>query len=284
MSIKTENRRRLMGLSSLMVVMLLLLQGCAQLLGTVAGTGERALDRQIERLRNDPTAAELPRYIFVAAALNSRERVFDADVRLLDQTLARHYGTAYRSLLLSNQRITEGDRDLPLASIDQLDEAFDALERLKRPQDRFIVLLTSHGSPGVLEVEQPALYRNPRLLSAKKISALMDQLAPNRTWLMISACYSGSHLQRLYQDHLLTMTASSAWRPSFGCSNDSTNTWFVHELAQSLASTKTFDELWAQTRKRISLREEKSKLLPSDPQWQLGNDWKGAHDESWTRF
>lgn len=282
MSIKTKTRRCLLGLSGLMLVMLL--QGCAQLLGTVAGTGERALDRQIERLRTDPTDVEVPRYIFVAAALNSRQRVFDADVRLLDQTLAQHYGTAYRSLLLSNRRITEGDRDLPLASIDQLDEAFDALERLKRPQDRFIVLLTSHGSPGVLEVEQPALYRHPRLLSARKISALMDQLSPNRTWLMISACYSGSHLRQLFQDHLLTMTASSAQRPSFGCSNESTNTWFVHELAQSLAATRTFDELWAQTRQRVGLREEQSKLLSSEPQWQLGSDWKEGSNESWSRF
>jgi len=280
----TPWRRRLLGA---LLALPLLLQGCASppsLLGTVTGTGEKTLERQIERLRSDATPVDAPRYIFIGAALNSRERVFDADIRLLDRKFAAQYGTAYRSLLLSNQRIYKDDRDLPLASIDHLDDAFDALEQIKRPQDRFIVLLSSHGGSGMLEVEQPALYRNPRLLSGKKISAWMDQLEPNRSWLIISACYAGSHLPRLTQDHLLTMTAAAANRASFGCSNDFDNTWFVHELATSLDSTEYFKDLWQQTRGRIGMREEKSKLLPSDPRIKVGGDWKEGMDESWKHF
>lgn len=280
----TPWRRRLLGV---LLALPLLLQGCASppgLLGTVAGSGEKTLERQIERLRSDATPAEAPRYIFIGAALNSRERVFDADIRLLDRKFAAQYGAAYRSLLLSNQRIYKDDRDLPLASIDQLDDAFDALEQIKRPQDRFIVLLSSHGGSGMLEVEQPALYRNARMLSAKKVSAWMDQLEPNRSWLIISACYAGSHLPRLTQDHLLTMTAAAANRASFGCSNDFDNTWFVHELAESLDSTERFKELWQQARGRISIREAKSKLLPSDPRIKVGGDWKEGMDESWKSF
>lgn len=79
-------------------------------------------------------------------------------MRLLDRKFAQQYGPAYRSLLPSNRRITTGDRDLPLASIDQLDDVFDALEKLKRPNDRFIVLLSGHGGKELLEVEQDALY------------------------------------------------------------------------------------------------------------------------------
>ena len=36
----------------------------------------------------------------------------------------------------------------------------------------------------------------------------MSQLEPNRGWLMIFACYSGSHLPALTQPHLLAMTAA----------------------------------------------------------------------------
>lgn len=270
-----------------LLTLVLLLQGCASppgLLGTMAGTGEKTLERQIERLHTDATPVDTPRYIFIGAGLNSRERVFDADIRLLDRKFAAQYGAAYRSLLLSNQRIYKDDRDLPLASIDQIDDAFDALEQIKRPLDRFIVLLASHGGAGILEVEQPALYRNPRLLNGRKISAWMDQLEPNRTWLIISACYAGSHLPRLTQDNLLTMTAAAANRMSFGCSNDFDNTWFVHELANSLDTTENYKDLWQQTRGRIGLREERAKLVPSDPRIKVGGDWKEGLNESWKNF
>lgn len=270
----------------LLLASVLLLQACASVLGTVAGTGDQALPRQIERLKSDPAPLEAARYIFIGAAMNGREAVFDADVRLVNEKLSARYGSAYRSVLLSNQRIKSGDRDLPLASIDQLDELFDALETIKRPQDRFIVLLDSHGLPGLIEVEQEALYRSPRLINGKKIAAWMDQLAPNRSWLLISACFSGSHLPQLYQSHLLTMTAASARRPSFGCSSEFKNTWFIHELAESMDSTRSFHELWQQTRSRIGLREGKMKLPSSDPQLKLGSDWTDSKgmNEDWSRF
>jgi hypothetical protein len=265
----------------------LLLSGCVSYkLGSVAGSGTQTLQQQLARLQDDGQPADAPRYIFVGAALHSREHVFDADIRLLDSRFAARFGPGYRSVLLSNQRLLEKgpDRDLPVASIDQLDEVMAFLSTHKRAGDRFILLLSSHGAPGWLEVEQPSLHRQPRLLSSNKISAWVDQLAPNKTWLLLSACYSGSHLRSLYQDHLLTMTASSAERPSFGCANTETNTWFVHELAQSMAEAQTVQQLWQQTSQGIAQREARSKYLASEPQIRVGGDWKEAQFENWTHF
>jgi hypothetical protein len=280
--------RRYRGLLAVLAFSLTLSACVNYKLGSVEGSGSQTLQQQLARLQTDKLPADAPRYIFVGLALNSRETVFDADVRLLDRRLAARLGPNYRSVLLSNQRLLEKgpDRDLPIASIDQIDEVMEFLNEHKRAGDRFILLLSSHGAPGWLELEQPSFYPNRRLLSSNKISAWVDQLAPNKTWLLLSACYSGSHLRSLYQDHLLTMTASSAERPSFGCANTETNTWFVHELALSMDSNQhqTLQELWQQTSKNIGQREASKKFLASEPQIRFGGDWKEGEHVLWTHF
>jgi hypothetical protein len=261
-----------------------LLGGCASQLGTITGTGDGALDRQLERIEHDRTPTLQPRRIFIGLALNSRAGVFDADVRLMDQTLRALYGTSYRSILLSNLRIHSGDRELPLASIEHVDQVFAALQRIRRPDDRFIVLLSTHGTRGLLEVEQPALYPTPRSLPSRKLAGWMSQLEPNRSWLMISACYSGSHLPALTQPHLLAMTAASDQRLSFGCSTRDKNTWFVHELAASLREGGSFGQLWQRTQERIAARERANKLLASEPQRRYGSALSGLDAVALTDF
>ncbi|MFG6447946.1 C13 family peptidase [Roseateles sp. BYS180W] len=262
-----------------------LLSGCASyILGEPAGSGTRALASQLQALQADSSPESAARYIFVGVALNDRQTVFDADIRLLDRTLATTYGPAYRSVLLSNRRITEGPRDLPLATIDHLDEVFDFLAQHKRSQDRFIVLLSSHGTPGMLEVSQFPLYPNARLLAAKKLGQWMETLEPNLSWLMISACYSGSHLERLKQDHLLVMTAASAKTASFGCANDQVNTWFVKELTEAMRPQQNFKDWWQASLARIAEREKQKKLPQSLPQMSVGSQWKERINEDWTRF
>ncbi|MCV2351311.1 C13 family peptidase [Paucibacter sp. Y2R2-4] len=265
--------------------MLVWLSGCSSfILGEAEGTGAHRLSAQLQRLQSDPSPLSETRYIFIGAALNDRQNVFDADIRLLDQQFAAAYGKAYRSVLLSNRRITEGPRDLPLASIDQMDEVFEFWAEHKRANDRFIVLLSSHGAPGILEVSQQPLYRNARWLSSKKLESWMGALEPNRSWLMISACFSGSHLDRLHQDHLLVMTASSAKTPSFGCANSQTNTWFVSELSQALKAPQSFGALWDSTYANIAKREKQMKLPGSMPQLRIGSEHKEGLNEDWSRF
>src|SRR5205823_7780049 len=125
----------------------------------------------------------------------------------------------------------------------------------------FIVLLSTHGSQGLLEVEQPALYTTPRSLTSQHLAAWMSRLEANRSWLMISACYSCSHLSVLTQPYLVVMTAASDQRSSFGCSTRDKNTWFVHELVASLREGGSFGQLWRRTDERIAARESANKLL-----------------------
>ncbi|MEJ6005909.1 C13 family peptidase [Paucibacter sp. AS339] len=284
-SVPTLRRPAQAPIALLTLLLLCLLSGCSSyILGEPAGTGDRRLGVQLQALQSDPAPLTEPRYIFIGAALNDRQNVFDADIRLLDAKFAATYGKAYRSILLSNRRITEGSRELPLASIDQMDEVFEFWAEHKRANDRFIVVLSSHGRPGILEVAQQPLYRTPRLLSSKKLESWMEALEPNRSWLMISACYSGSHLERLRQDHLLVMTASSARTSSFGCADNQTNTWFVGELAQAMQAKQSFGALWDSAYANIALREKQMKLPSSMPQLRTGSELKEGLNEDWSRF
>jgi NAD(P)-dependent dehydrogenase (short-subunit alcohol dehydrogenase family) len=262
---------------------LLLFVGCATQLrtgvvGQAEGTGGRSLQAQLEALEKDPTASTERRVIFVGAALNGRQDVFDRDVTALDTALAQRFGSEYRSVLLSNLRIAQPPRTLPLASIDHLDDVFEALERTRRPHDRFIVLFTTHGAVRLLEVEQAALWKEPRLINDSKIAAWMKQLAPQPTWLILSACHAGSHLRSLGASHLITMTAAAADRLSFGCQNDETNTWFVHELLRALPTSTSLDQLWRSTLAAVAERERAMKFKESLPQRRIAPAMKERWD------
>lgn len=261
---------------------LIALTGCAShshsrpgLLGNVEGSGALGLRAQLDALHNDPAPADARRVIFVGAALNGREDVFDRDIRLLDATLRGVYGDAARSVLLSNVRVFEGQRSLPLATIEHLDQVFEALQKQRRAGDRYVLLLSTHGTPGMLEVEQAARYQQSRLLVTAKLRAWLQQLSPRPTWLVISACFAGSHLGRQAPAHVITMAAAAADRPSFGCSNTERNTWFVEALdaalkAAPLAGAASFDAVWQRTTEQISRREAEGRFQPSLPQWQSG--------------
>lgn len=276
-------RRLSRSVAWLACVLALLLAGCAApprppgLLGAVQGSGARTLDAQLQAIVNDPAARDERRVIFVGAALHSREDVFDHDVALMADTLGPVYGAAWRSVLLSNLRVYAGDRALPLATIEHLDQVFETLAAAQRPNDRYIVLLSSHGGPNLLQVEQAARYRGtPRLLSKDKIGDWAHRLGERPAWWVISACYAGSHLQQELPPRMLVMTAAAADRQSFGCGAAERNTWFIDALAGTLreaappAARQPIDALWQRTLQRVALREQERRLQPSQPALHVG--------------
>lgn len=259
-----------------------LLSACATpprppgVLGEVEGSGAQALAAQLAAITNDPSAPDARRVIYVGAALHSREDVFDRDIRATAEVLRQVYGSALRTVLLSNIRIAQPPRELPLASIDHLDDVFDTLSSHRRPGDRYIVLLSTHGGQGVLEVEQAARWKQSRLLVSAKLARWADQLGPQPTWLILSACFSGSHLRQMNQKHLMAMAASAFDRPSFGCDDRSPNSWFVHELLDAIRVGRVSDPavslttVWRRTVEQVMLREQQHKLRPSLPQMRTG--------------
>ncbi len=263
------------------------------LLGAVQGSGATTLAAQLRAITDDPAPADARRVIFIGAALHSREDVFDHDVALFDALLKPLYGSAYRAVKLSNLRVHGGERALPLATVEHLDEVFETLAERRRPGDRYVVLFSSHGGAGLLEIEQPARYAPPfRLLSAEKVAAWARLLEPQRAWWVISACHGGSILPLpVVPGHAIVMTAAAADRSSFGCSNNEHNTWFIDALLVALRNSgvaasghDSFGEVWVRTVALVAARERAQGMPPSLPQRRVGAQVRWVFHEPMVDF
>lgn len=277
--------RRSVGLLAL----LSLLAACATqappgILGDPAGSGGESLAQQLRRAAHRESP-EAPRTVFIGAALDGTEGVFDRDVALLDGLFAREFGRGYRSIRLSNAVLLAGDRSLPLALPPTLKQIAEFLAATHREGDRYVLLLTTHGVKGHLVLKQPALRREAMGWSAAQIADSLKALPDSApVWLIVSACYSGSLIPALQQSQRLLMTAASSQRTSFGCGDSSPNTWFVKELHDALAAGGDWNRVWSATQARVLAREQAMKFQPSEPQRQVGADWQARLERSWQAF
>lgn len=179
---------------------------------------EAALDA-IEPSR--PDAIDL---YLLAVAGDGGQEVFRREVEFVEHLFARDFGTAGRSLSLINSRTT-WDR-VPLATSVSIERTLEALaDRMDPEHDILFLFLTSHGS----ESHRLTLNQNGLELpniSAGKLAALIDNSGIRWKVVVISACYSGGFIDPLADDRTLIITAASADRASFGCSDDADLTYF----------------------------------------------------------
>ncbi len=235
------------------------------------------LDRALADIA--PTQAGKPSLYFVAYAPDSEQDVFRKEALYSAHLFRERFGAAHRSLTLVNSRSTVNE--LPLASSVNLDRGLRSIGRKMNPQQDILFLyLTSHGSrDATLATKLPGLSFNafnaPRLAQILKGSGIRWKV------IVVSACYSGSFLDSLKDDHALVMTASRADRTSFGCSDDAEFTWFGRAyLEQALNQTTSFTEAFSRARTLVEQWETRDKEVHSEPQIAEGA-LIGAKLEQW---
>jgi hypothetical protein len=239
------------------------------------------LERQLDRA-GEP--ADRPRYIFVGIAMSDRSPAFDGDIRIVDRILGHHYGEAYRSVLLSNREQIDETRELPLATPRNIDLVVQRLRAVRRPDDRFILLFTSHGAKGVL-AEQSRESRNlDGVVGSAMLGRWVKALAPNRTWVMISACYSGSLVDQVMGSEVVAMTAADADHASLGCGTLNRTTFFVGALARSLDFDRSFAEVWSEMERQLGAWEKKLGYEGAHPQLRFGDGLSGLEAEPLSSF
>ena len=69
------------------------------------------------------------------------------------------------------------------------------------------------------------------------------------TVVMVSACYSGQFIQPLRADNRIIMTAASATRPSFGCSEAQEYTFWDGCVIDHFARSTTWENLYDHVKK-----------------------------------
>ncbi len=206
---------------------------------------------------------------FVGFAGDAHQDVFLREIRSVRTLFDERFDTRGRSITLVNNRATAATE--PLASTHNLLAALHQVgARMNPEEDVLFLYLTSHGTPGVLEVQFEPLQLND--LTAVALRKMLDDTGIKWRVIVISACYSGSFIAPLKTDTSLIVTAARADRVSFGCSHENDFTYFGRAyFDEALRQTYSFVEAQDKASKTVGRWEAEENLKPSLPQIHVGS-------------
>jgi hypothetical protein len=184
-------------------------------------------------------------------------RRFDADRRMLQ--LLNHAGTAAQFAWAT-----------PL-NLQRAIAHFASL--MDRNEDILFLHLTSHGARGG-ELAASFWPLEVAPVTPQLLKKWLDQSGIRNRVISISACYSGSWIDTLADDHTLIMTAADADHTSYGCGKRSELTFFGRAMydEQLRNQTLSFEEAHRAARSVIKKREEEAGKDDgySNPQIRVG--------------
>lgn len=187
---------------------------------------------------------------FVGVAGWAEQDVFLKEVEFARSQFDENFDTRARSITLVNNPATVDER--PLATVTGIRRTLSYVSSIMNPEEDILFLfLTSHGSKRTgVALEHGVLPLTD--LSPEDMAEILN--ATNIKWkvLVVSACYSGSFVETVKDDHTLIMTAASAEKESFGCSDDADLTYFGRAyFERSLPSSDSFASAFTKARDLI---------------------------------
>ncbi len=210
-------------------------------------------------------------------AAYAHQQVFRREVSHIQSLLDQRFDTRGRSLVLVNHQATVGF--YPIASKSNLLLALRGIaQRMNPDEDVLLLYLTSHGSSeGLLSVDFWPLDLNQ--LTAPDLRSALDAAGIRWRVVVISACYSGSFVDALKDEHTLVITAASPDRQSFGCDNRSQYTYFGEAFFDhALRQTFSFAEAFTIAKDLLRKREQAEGRDPSEPVLWSGAAIRGQLD------
>lgn len=112
-------------------------------------------------------------------------------------------------------------------------------------------------------------------LTPQQLNVALNWHCGNKpTVVLISACYSGKFIPALKQSNRIIMTAASAQRPSFGCSEDTEYTFWDGCVIDNLPQSETWQQLAKNVNSCISHKEKTLGYPASMPQAFFGGKVK----------
>jgi hypothetical protein len=249
--------------------LLLLLASCCPLAWSQdpVDAQRQLVNAQIARFPQDANAAN--RVFFVGFAGYGEERVFAEEIKLAARLVGEKYGSAARSVLLINDR--RDVKTYPLASVSSLGYALKSLGAvMNRDDDVLFLALSSHGSPdATIEVSNEGM--TAQTLSARTLAELLTDSGIRWKVIVVSACFSGTFIKPLADDHTIVITAAAKNRSSFGCSDTRELTYFGEAFyREALPSSTDLRAAFETAREKIRLREKDEGFKPSKPQASFG--------------
>lgn len=187
------------------------------------------------------------------------ESVFESEAKLGAAILAKQLGGEGRTLVRFNSKKRAGAR--PQAVVEALEQVGSALDP---EEDVLVLLLTSHGTPEGIGL---VAGNDEHLITPEDLRALLDRTGARHRVVIVSACYSGIFAEALADERTLVITAAASDRPSFGCEDGRTWTYFGDAFFnRALRKEKRLDAAFRTAKAIVTAREKREGFEPSDPQ------------------
>lgn len=202
-----------------------------------------------------PAPVPPPRLIFAGFALHSQAKAFRNDV-LAAEKLARQMDPNALILKLANPA-RDQPSDWPQATLENFELVMTKMAEVARPQDRVMLLISTHSNPGTLNINIAG--KNTAPITARGLSDALAPLAKTPTLVVLSACYSGAFLEPLRAPNRVVLTATDVHKASFKCQYPGEYTFFADALFnQAGAGSYRSRSGWAQPRSPSRRRKSAS--------------------------
>ncbi|MEE1657939.1 C13 family peptidase [Microvirga sp. CF3062] len=187
------------------------------------------------------------------------QSVFESEAKGAARILEQQFGAKGRSIVRFNTKRRAG------ATPETLVAAAEAAGRTLDPAEDVVVLvLTSHGAPEGIGL---VAGRDTRLVTPGDVRTLLERTKAQHRVVIISACYSGIFARELADARTLVITAAAADKPSFGCRDGATWTYFGDAFFnKALRSDARLDTAFEKARGLVTQREKREGFDPSNPQ------------------
>ncbi|MFO1206074.1 MAG: C13 family peptidase [Burkholderiales bacterium] len=239
-----------------------------------SAASEEVLSRQTQLLARalqsiSPERQGIVDLYFVGFAGYGDQDVFMQEVDAARNVMETRFDARGRSVTLVNNPATMLGE--PMATASNLAAVLDRVGEVMNPEEDILFLfLSSHGLPGQLEVKLDPLELRP--LYPVALRRALDAAGIKWRVIVISACYSGSFIGALRDDHTLIITAADAENTSFGCSDDADFTYFGRAFfGDALQTTHSFTDAYRSAAEIIAGWEQRKGYPPSHPQMQMGD-------------
>ena len=173
---------------------------------------------------------------------------------------------------LNSQFSLEAKPPADQATLQALALSFTQLN-IRPEQDACLFYVSSHGKQG--DGVYMKRVHDGQLTPAQLNTALNWTCGTAPTVVMVSACYSGQFIQPLHADNRIIMTAASAQRPSFGCSEAQEYTFWDGCVIDNFERSSTWENLYTNVKQCIAQKEQQLGYPASQPQAYFGKNMRG---------
>ena len=207
---------------------------------------------------------------FVGVAGDATVDAFRPDVEAAREVMDERWGTADRSVVLSNNPDTL--LTAPIASVSNLREALDEIGAAMDPDEDVAMVYVSARSDasGALSMRMPPLELVS--ITPAMLRAALDDSGIRYRVVVVSACRAAGFVEELADDDTAVIVASSSEGAPSGCEGGSVAAAFGEAFfRRGMAKAATLAEAFESARAEVEARERSGTFgTPSKPAMHLG--------------